>query len=114
MKNQLQKQIVISRDSFNRLYAVTEDLDDPNPRMVLIRTVRVIEEIMEGGSVAIYLRVRADKRYGRLMACSDQLSRRLQPSMDFDAVTRLQENMQNGLCHAGEQRQLFHCPGGAV
>lgn len=103
VKNQLQKQIVISRDSFNRLYAVTEDLDDPNPRMVLIRTVRVIEEIMEGGSVAIYLRVRADKRYGRLMACSDQLSRRLQPSLDFEAVPRLQETMQTGAMYVNKE-----------
>ena len=103
VKNQLQKQIVISRDSFNRLYAVIEDLDDPNPRMVLIRTVRVIEEIMEGGSVAIYLRVRADKRYGRLMACSDQLSRRLQPSLDFEAVPRLQETMQTGAMYVNKE-----------
>ena len=103
VKNRLQKQIVISRDSFNRLYAVTEDLDDPNPRMVLIRTVRVIEEIMEGGSVAIYLRVRADKRYGRLMACSDQLSRRLQPSLDFEAVPRLQETMQTGAMYVNKE-----------
>ena len=103
VKNQLQKQIVISRDSFNRLYAVTEDLDDPNPRMVLIRTVRVIEEIMEGSSVAIYLRVRADKRYGRLMACSDQLSRRLQPSLDFEAVPRLQETMQTGAMYVNKE-----------
>ena len=103
VKNQLQKQIVISRDSFNRLYAVTEDLDDPNPRMVLIRTVRVIEEIMEGGSVAIYLRVRADKRYGRLMACSDRLSRRLQPSLDFEAVPRLQETMQTGAMYVNKE-----------
>lgn len=103
VKNQLQKQIVISRDSFNRLYAVTEDLDDPNPRMVLIRTVRVIEEIMEGGSVAIHLRVRADKRYGRLMACSDQLSRRLQPSLDFEAVPRLQETMQTGAMYVNKE-----------
>lgn len=103
VKNQLQKQIVISRDSFNRLYAVTEDLDDPNPRMVLIRTVRVIEEIMEGGSAAIYLRVRADKRYGRLMACSDQLSRRLQPSLDFEAVPRLQETMQTGAMYVNKE-----------
>lgn len=71
--------------------------------MVLIRTVRVIEEIMEGGSVAIYLRVRADKRYGRLMACSDQLSRRLQPSLDFEAVPRLQETMQTGAMYVNKE-----------
>ena len=103
VKNQLQKQIVMSRDSFNRLYAVTEDLDDPNPRMVLIRTVRVIEEIMEGGSVAIYLRNRADKRYGRLMACSDRLSSRLQFSLDFEAMPRLQETMQTGTMYVNKE-----------
>lgn len=96
VKNQLQKQIVISKDSFNRIYAITEDLDSQNPRIVLIRTVRVIEEIMEGGAVAIYLRPHADNRYGRLMACSDTLSSKLLPSLDFQAMPKLQEAMESG------------------
>lgn len=96
VKNRLQKQIVISKDSFNRIYTITEGLDRQNPYIVLLRTVGVIEEVMECGAVAIYLQPRPDSPYCRLMACSSSLASRLRPSMDLRTMPKLQQAIQKG------------------
>ena len=64
IKNQLQKQIMISKDSLGHIYDITEELDDTKPRTVMIRAVKVIEETMECSSVAIFIRS-ANSTYGR-------------------------------------------------
>lgn len=83
VKNHLQKQIMITKDSFSRIYEITETLDSLSPRVVCSRTVKVMEEIMECDSVAIYVKPQEGSSYGRLLVCSAKLSRKLSPSIDF-------------------------------
>lgn len=55
VKNQLQRQIVVSRDSLGRLYSITEELQSPSPRTVCVKTIGVMEDIMECESAALYI-----------------------------------------------------------
>ena len=99
IKNSLQKQIVVSKDSFSRIYSITRELDSLNPRIVLLRTIRVMEEILECDTVALYAKTRRGDGYMRLLACSAKLSRTLSSSADLSTLPRLQE--------AIAQRSLF-------
>lgn len=94
VKNNLQKQIVISRDSLGHLYSITRELSSLSPRTVCLRTVRVMEEIMGCQSAALYLKSRGEDDFGRLVACSAGLSARLAPSIDFRQYPKLGEVMR--------------------
>ena len=90
IKNQLQKQIMISKDSLGHIYEITEELDDTKPRTVMIRAVKVIEETMECSSVAIYIR-NAQSSYGRLMACSGDIVKEMTGSINFKEYPEMEE-----------------------
>lgn len=94
IKNQLQKQILISKDSLGHVYEITEELDDTRPRTVMFRTVKVVEDTMECGSVAIFVRAGKYSSYGRLMACSGDIAREMKASINF-ADYKLMENVLN-------------------
>lgn len=98
MKNQLQRQIVVSRDSLGRLYSITEELQSPSPRTVCVKTIGVMEDIMECESAALYIH-QDGGNFGRLMACSQGLSSTLAPSVDLEKRPKLQEAM--------ERRELY-------
>lgn len=99
VKNHLQKQIMISKDSISQLYTITEELGSTSPRVIYSRTVRVIEEVMECRSVAIYLRPRGEGGFARLVACSAGMARTLAPSIDLKASP--------GIFEAMEKRTMF-------
>ena len=98
VKNQLQRQIVVSRDSLGRLYSITEELQSPSPRTVCVKTIGVMEDIMECESAALYIH-QDGGNFGRLMACSQGLSSTLAPSVDLEKRPKLQEAM--------ERRELY-------
>ncbi len=82
IKNQLQKQIMISKDSLGHIYDITEELNDTRPRTVMLRTVKVVEETMECSSVAIFTKS-PNSSYGRLTACSADIAREMTGSVNF-------------------------------
>lgn len=90
IKNHLQKQIMISKDSLGHIYEITEELDDTRPRTVMIRTVKVVEETMECASVAIYTRSNFST-YGRLMACSGDIVKNMTGSINFANYVEMEE-----------------------
>lgn len=98
VKNQLQRQIVVSRDSLGRLYSITEELQSPSPRTVCVKTIGVMEDIMECESAALYIH-QDGGNFGRLMACSQGLSSTLAPSVDLEKRPKLKEAM--------ERRELY-------
>lgn len=91
IKNQLQKQIMISRDSLAHIYEITEELNTVRPRTVMFRTVKVVEETMECSSVAIYVRAGKYSSYGRLMACSGDIAKELKASINFNDFKSMEE-----------------------
>ena len=96
VKNQLQKQIMVSKDSFLRVYEISEKLDTLNPRAVLFQTLQVLEEIMESSSVVIYLKTVGDGRFGRTIACSESIAGKIKPSIDFERFPDMKEELNKG------------------
>ncbi len=93
IKNQLQKQIMISKDSLSRIYDITEELNDLKPRTVLFHAVKMIEETMECSGVAIYVISDSNPQYGRLMACSEDVIRELKGSIRLSEYEKMKESM---------------------
>ena len=94
VKNNLQKQIVISRDSLGHLYAITRELGSLSPRAVCLRTIRVMEEVMECRGAALYILSRKGDGFCRLVACSAPLSARLAASLDLRDYPKLREAVE--------------------
>lgn len=90
IKNYLQKQIMISKDSLGHIYEITEELDDTRPRTVMIRTVKVVEETMDCSSVAIYTRNHFSS-FGRLMACSGDIAKDMTGSINFSEYKEMED-----------------------
>lgn len=90
IKNQLQKQIMTSKDSLGRIYEITEGLENTRPRSVMLRTVKAVEETLECSSVAIYIKGSANSSYGRLMACSGNIARDMAASINFSDYKELE------------------------
>lgn len=89
LKNRLQKQIVVSKDSFSRMYSIVSELDSTDPRTLLARTVRVIEQAMDSDGAAIYLLAGEGERWARLAVCSSAWSGRLSPTLDLTDLPAL-------------------------
>lgn len=96
VKNQLQKQVMVSKDSFLHVYEISEKLDSLSPKAVLFKTLQVMEEIMECHSVVIYLKTDTAGRYGRTIACSEEISGKITPSIDFGSFPQMQEVLAEG------------------
>lgn len=96
VKDRLQKQIVVSKNSFTRMYTIMSELDSNDPRALLARTVRVIEQTMESNGAAIYLLAGSEKRWARLAVCSAAWSGALSPSLDLAGMPALYDKVSNG------------------
>lgn len=96
VKNHLQKQIMISKESFSSIYEITERLNSLSPRMILFKTVKVLEETMECPNVAIYILPNQGGGYGRLMACSASLASKLNPSLNVENIPEIWEAVGQG------------------
>ena len=91
IKNQLQKQIMTSKDSLGHVYEITEGLENTKPRSVMLRTVKVVEETLECSSVAIYIKGGPGSAYGRLMACSGNIAKDMAASIKFSDYRELEQ-----------------------
>ncbi|MBN1777835.1 MAG: hypothetical protein JW811_06900 [Clostridiales bacterium] len=53
-RNALQEQVIRFRDSYGRIYAITQELDTLQPEQVFLSTLDVLEDVMQNQSVALY------------------------------------------------------------
>lgn len=95
VKEQLQKQILVSKDSFGRVYEIANELSNFKPELIMFKAIHIIEDIMETESVAIYLVANDDLTYARLMANSINLQGKLTPSLKMDSLPGLKKAMEN-------------------
>ncbi len=66
-KRLFRRQIVARRDSFGKIYEITRDLDDVNPREIYRKCCLIFQDILENDSVAIY-HVTGNGSFARLAA----------------------------------------------
>lgn len=93
IKNQLQRQIIVSKDSFGRVYEITRELDTLQPELIFFKTVSIMENIMGVNSVSIYTINNNDLYYARLIAHSKNLSGKLAASLKFEEYPELKKRM---------------------
>ncbi len=96
IKNRLQKQIMVTKDSLNNLYAITSELDAESPLLLIARTVRVTEELMGCDAVAIHI-LSDEGRWARLAVCSSSLTDVLAPSLDLESLPGLRTALDGDL-----------------
>lgn len=53
-KKELKRQILGSKDSFGKIFEVTRRLDSINPQEIFMKTIYVMEDILENQTIAIY------------------------------------------------------------
>lgn len=53
-KRDLKRQILASKDSFGKIFRITKKLDSVLPQEIFMRTVQVMEEVLENHSILIY------------------------------------------------------------
>jgi nucleoside-diphosphate-sugar epimerase len=95
VKEQLQKQILVSKDSFGRVFEIANELSDFKPELIMFKAIRIIENIMETESVAIYLVDNDNLTYARLMTNSVNLQGKLSSSLKMDNLPGLTKAMEH-------------------
>lgn len=83
VKNELQKQIMASQDSFGKIYSIIKELDTFDPEDVFSSAVQVMEKILKVNSIAIYVMSR-NGLFARLVANSGSLSSHISKSMKVE------------------------------
>jgi UDP-glucuronate decarboxylase len=82
VKDSLQKQVLTSKDSLGRLHAIVAELESLVPEQIVMKSVNVIEELMESRRIAIYA-VAPQSSYIRLIAQSSDDSFQAPKSIDL-------------------------------
>lgn len=93
-KREYKKQIIGSKDSFGKIFDITQRLNVVDEQEVFIKAIEIIENIMENQSVALYSVDRG--QYIRLIASSKELGAALPVSGKLNAYADALETIQNG------------------
>lgn len=71
-KRELKRQILSSKDSFGKIYDITRKLDSVRPQEIFMKTLRVMENILENHSISIYS-IGSNPYFARLEAASREI-----------------------------------------
>lgn len=82
---ELRRQIISSQDSFGKIFRVTQQLDVTEPREVFFKAVKVLGELLENESIAIYS-VGKNKGFARLEASSRAIMRSVPQSLRMQSL----------------------------
>ena len=93
-RNALQEQVIRFRDSYGRIYAITQELDTLQPEQVFLSTLDVLEDVMQNHSVALYT-CGASSSFARLVVHSRAMED-LPNSMDMEKYPLLDQVYKNG------------------
>lgn len=82
-KQMFRRQILGRRDSFGKIYTVTQQLDMLQPQEIYRKTVQVMEDVLENRSLTIY-RLEKNHSFARLTAASAGLDPQPAHSLDVE------------------------------
>lgn len=94
-KREYKKQIIGSRDSFGKIFRITRELDVVRPQEIFIRAIRVMEDVLENRTVAIYSMGR-NKAYARLEAASGAILKTADHSIRLADYGEALETLEQG------------------
>lgn len=93
-REKLHEQVMHTRDSFGRIYKVTQELDALIPQQVFVSALDVLEDIMQNQSVAIY-ETPSDKPFARLVVHS-RVFKQAARSLDLSSYSQVMDSMKRG------------------
>lgn len=94
-KGEYKRQILGYKDSFGKIFDAVQKLDTQLPECIFLEGLRVMEDILENHSVAIYT-LDSRQRFGRLTACSNSLLPRLTKSIRLEEHPRMLGQVEKG------------------
>ncbi len=87
-KKEYKKQIIGSQDSFGKIFNITRQLDVVLPQEILIKTIQVMEEVLENQTISIYS-IGKNKSFARLEAASRGISQDVPRSIRMEEYTHI-------------------------
>lgn len=94
-KKEYKKQIIGFKDSFGKIFDAVQRLDSMVPQKIYFEGLKVMEDILENRTIAIYSLDRW-QRFGRLAVCSSSMSKSLAKSLNLEEHQRLYETVRSG------------------
>lgn len=101
-KGEYKKQILGFKDSFGRIFDAVQKLDNVLPQGIFLEALVTMEDILENHSIAIYS-VDRYERFGRLVACSNQMRSRLPKSAVLEEIGDLFRTVREGNVYKNTQ-----------
>lgn len=82
-KGEYKRQILGFKDSFGKIFDAVQKLDSELPERIFYEGIKVLEEILENHTIAIYT-LDSKQKYGRLAVCSNSLLPTLAKSIKIE------------------------------
>ncbi len=93
-KETYKRQILGYKDSFGKIFDAVEKLNSATPASIFMNGIETLEHILDNHTIAIYI-MDDYQKYGRLVACSREMSTRLRKSLNIGACREMYEVVRN-------------------
>ena len=94
IKDQLREQILGYRDSFGRIFHITQELDTYHEDDVFFKALNILEEFLANQHIAIYT-LNPNNHYARLAVSSQSLNHSLSKSLDLEQFPDIKKAIEN-------------------
>lgn len=94
-KRNLKRQILRSKDSFGKIFDITRKLDAVQPEEIFIKTLRVMEDVLENHSIQIYS-IGTNQVFARLEAASREIADTTSRSIKLEDYVFAAETLHAG------------------
>jgi nucleoside-diphosphate-sugar epimerase len=95
IKDQFREQIMGYRDSFGRIYTIARELDTFQEEEILLRALKILENVMSNKSIALYS-ITSQNEYARLEINSFALYGQVTKSIKLSDFPKLVESLEKG------------------
>lgn len=94
-KGEYKRQILGFKDSFGKIFDAVQKLDSEYPQRIFFEGVKVLEDILENHTIAIYT-MDSWQKFGRLAVCSNSLLTKLTKSIRMEDYQQLYDIVKKG------------------
>jgi nucleoside-diphosphate-sugar epimerase len=98
LKDEFREQVIGYRDSFGKIYTVTQELDTLQEHAVYFRALTILEDLMDNNSITIYS-LEPDRVYARLEVNSRSLSDKLAKSLKLSDYSDAMKCIEQGIIY---------------
>ena len=95
LKDEFREQLVGYRHSFGKIFSITQELDTLEEDKVFLNALRILQEIMENETIAIYT-IGSNNNYARLEVSAPELGEKLSKSLNLLEFPELLDHVIRG------------------